>query len=327
MAGMEDTAMSDLGRGYSSVEYAISMQEFGEPRELSRCGGWILVRRIPGTNHYDAMGCYPLFACRDWTRLHEDLGRIGSDLVSLSIVVDPFSGVSPIYLRQCFDLVKPFKTHYVVDLSRPFESFIGKTHRKNARKSLEAMEVEVCRQPVEHLPEWISLYDNLVKRHNIRGISAFSPRCFELQLKMQGMIMFLGKCEGRAVGATLVLTDGMVAHFHLSAYTVEGYKLRASYGTHWKALEYGLEQGVRYFNIGGAAGLQDDPKDSLAEFKRGWSNERRATYLCGRVFDRSKYDSICREFEIRDVDYFPAYRVGEFKTRNTQCTQEEGLQT
>lgn len=99
---------SDL-LGYAHPEYALSLREFGDPRELPRSGGWILVRPIPGTPYKDAMGCYPFFLCRDWKKLHEDIQDVGSDLVSLSLVVDPFSGVEPAYLEQYFDLVEPFK--------------------------------------------------------------------------------------------------------------------------------------------------------------------------------------------------------------------------
>jgi hypothetical protein len=301
------TLMPDL-KGYADPSYALSLREFGEPRELPRCGGWIIVRPIPGTPYKDATGCYPLFACRDWSKLHEDLEHVGSDLVSLVLVADPLSGVAPGYLEQCFDLARPFKTHYVADLSHPLKSFVGKVHRKNARKSLEAMDVEICRQPAQHLDAWIRLYDNLISRHNISGINAFSPECFERQLNIPGMVMLLGRREGEIVGATLLLVQGQAAYFHLSAYTGEGYKIRAAYGTHWKALEFGYEQGIRYFHLGGPAGTKEDPKDGLADFKRGWSNDQRQAYLCGRVFDRQKYEALCQQRQLAGTGYFPAYR-------------------
>ena len=305
--------MSDL-LGYAHPDYAFSLREFGEPRELPRCGGWILVRQIPGTPYKDGMGCYPMFACKDWTKLHEDFENVCYDLVSLAIVTDTFADVTPAYLEQYFDLVKPFKTHYVVELNHPLKNFVNKVHRKNARKSLEMMDIEVCCQPIQYLDEWIRLYDTLISRHKIEGINAFSPKCFEIQLNIPGMVMFLGRREGEVVGATLVLIHDKVAYFHLSAYTNEGYNIKASYGTHWQALVYGYEQGIRYFNLGGGAGIREDPSDGLAEFKRGWSNDRRIVYFCGRVIDRQKYDSICEQYRISNVEYFPPYRAGEFST-------------
>ncbi len=297
--------------GYMHPQYAYSLQEFGRPRELTRSGGWVLERPIPGTAYKDAMGCYPVFACRDWTRLPEDLEQLGGDLVSLALVVDPFSGVTPAYLERCFDIVKPFKTHYVADLVQKPETFVGKVHRRCARKSLEKMDVEICFQPARYIDEWIRLYDNLIKRHAIKGINAFSRKCFEMQLNMSGMMIFLGRQGGEIVGASLVLTAGQAAYFHLSASSADGYKIRAAYGIHWKVLEYGRENGIRYFDVGGIAGMKDDPGESLAKFKRGWANDQQVAYFCGRIFNPQIYQSICKQHRTVNTGYFPAYRGGD----------------
>ena len=37
-----------------------------------------------------------------------------------------------------------------------------------------------------------------------------------------------------------------------------------------------------------------------------------AGFFCGRVLDPSRYDEILRERGLRQTDYFPAYRQGEF---------------
>ena len=296
--------------GYAHYRYAESLREFGEPRELSHCGGWVLARSIPDTPYKDAMGCYPLFACRDWKKLHEDMEHF-ADLVSLTLVVDPFSGVAQSYLEQHFDLVKPFKTHYVADLSYALESFITSADRYKARKSLRIMDVEVCREPAKYLDDWMSLYSNLIMRHGIRGVRAFSRKSFELQLAAPGMVMVLGRCGEEIVGAMIILIHGQSAYSHLTAYSNKGYEMRAAYGMHWKALSFLQEQGIRYFNNGGGAGLTDDPHDGLAQFKRVWSNCRRTVYLCGRVFDREKYEALCQREQVADAGYFPAYRRGE----------------
>ena len=303
--------MEDL-IGYAHPYYARSLQEFGEPRELPRCGGWILVRPILGTPYKDAMGCYPLSACRDWSSLREDLKHVGSDLVTLALVTDPFAKVTPTYLEQCFDFVMPFKTHYVTNLSCLLENIVKKDHRYYARKSQKAMDIEICLHPAHHLGDWMELYDNLIRKHRIEGIRKFSPKCFETQLTMPGMIMFLGRVQGEVVGATLVLVGDRVAYAHLSAYASTGYKIRASYGIRWTILAYLQEHGIQYFDGGGTAGIDEDSSDGLAEFKKGWSNEQRTVFFCGRVFDRQKYESICRQRRAVASDYFPAYRLGEF---------------
>ena len=76
--------------GYLHRGYAESFSDIAIPRELRRCGGWILERAIPGSELCDGMGCYPLFACRDWRGLALDLPTLAGRLVSLTLITDPF---------------------------------------------------------------------------------------------------------------------------------------------------------------------------------------------------------------------------------------------
>ena len=298
--------------GYQHPAYAHSLSEFGTPRQLPASEGWILERVIPGSTDHDGMGCYPLFTCRDWRKLHIDITGLAKDLLTLVLVTDPFADVDAAYLESCFDLVKPFKCHYIVDLSQPLANSVNKHHRYYARKSLREIEVEVCHEPSRYIGEWIRLYDNLVKKHDIRGIRAFSPECFHKQLNTPGMVLFVGKLRGEVVGAHLSATHGDVAYSHLAAFSNVGYQTNAAYGIYWIMLEYLASQKVRYIDLGAAAGLEEKPSDGLSRFKQGWSNMTRMAYFCGQVFDPQKYAETCRRNLIGGTDYFPAYRVGEF---------------
>jgi len=71
--------------GYGSAEYAWSLAHLGDPIWLPNAEGWLLRRRIPGTELWDAIGCYPLFTCRDWECLQFDLSQL-TDLVSVTAV-------------------------------------------------------------------------------------------------------------------------------------------------------------------------------------------------------------------------------------------------
>jgi hypothetical protein len=305
----------DILAGYLHPDYAYSLSKFGNPRELPHCKGWILERPILDTPLKDAMGCYPLFVCRDWAILREDIENTGSELISLAIVTDPFAVSTPEHLKKYFDIVRPFKKHYVANLSFKLDDFIDRTHCSHyyyAQKSLEHMEVRICLQPLQYLDEWVKLYNNLVLRHKIKGISAFSPESFRIQLGLPGAILAVGLYGGEIVGAGLVMVQGQNSYFHLAAYSDTGYRIRASYGIFWKLFNHLQEQGVRLLDIGGTAGVEDDPKDGLSRFKKGWSNETRIVYLCGRIFDKNKYEMLCRKKNISHTDYFPAYRLGEF---------------
>ena len=69
--------------GYLHPAYAASLGGFGRPWHLPNCGGWLLERPIAGSAACDATGCYPLFACRDWSALRADLQSLAPKLVSL----------------------------------------------------------------------------------------------------------------------------------------------------------------------------------------------------------------------------------------------------
>jgi len=155
--------------GYMHPGYAASLAEFGTPRELPRCGGWVLERSIPGSEAQDAMGCYPVFTCHHWERLRADIAELSGQLVTVVLVTDPFARVDKADLEGCFDFARPFKRHYIADLTVPFQDFASKHHRYYTRRAWHDTEVEVCEEPSRYVREWIELYSHLVRTHNIRG--------------------------------------------------------------------------------------------------------------------------------------------------------------
>jgi hypothetical protein len=299
--------------GYMHPYYAESLAEFGIPRELRHAGGWILVRQIPGFHYYDAMGCYPLFACQEWSQLHADLEDLSSELISISLVTDPFGEYDLEYLRRCFkDLVIPFKEHFVVNLSYPMTDFVSFHHRRYAKKALKDVRVEVCYDPMCFIEDWIGLYSNLIERHGIKGIPAFSKLAFEKQLKVPGLIMLRATHKEATVGMTLWYIQRNIGYYHLGAYNAIGYKLHASFALFWFAIEHFAAKGLHWLNLGAGAGIKSRSTDGLSRFKQGWSTGTRIAYFCGRIFDYDKYSRITQAKGISAIDYFPAYRDREF---------------
>jgi hypothetical protein len=299
--------------GYQHFAYAHSLSGFGTPRELPHCGGGILERPISGTPYKDAMGCYPLFACGDWSRLHEDLDDIGDDLISLSLVTDPFGEYDVTYLHGCFkDVVIPFKQHFIVDLSQLLSRFVCTHHTRYARKALLQLHIERCEDPTQFINEWVDLYAGLIERHNIKGILAFSTVAFTMQLRVPGIVVFRAVYRDKTVGMLLWYVHEEVGYYHLGAYSPLGYDLHASFALFWFVIEYFAANGLRWLNLGAGAGVRGDGADGLTRFKRGWSTGTRTAYFCGRVFNRAKYSEIVKAKGISATDYFPAYRKGEF---------------
>lgn len=298
--------------GYSHPGYAASLAEFGNPRALPRSNGWLLERPIAATPYRDAMGCYPLFACRDWSQLDLDLEELSDDLVSVAIVADPFGDHDEAQLRKCFPtLVTAYKEHLVTDLSQSPESLVAPQHRRKARKALEQLDIERVEDPTLFGDEWIILYANLIQRHGIRGLTAFSANSLKSQLAVPGISMFRAIRNNETVGMTLWYTDRDVAYYHLGAYSDLGYKLEASFALFWRALEYFSSERLRWLDLGAGAGISAKA-DGLTRFKRGWATGTRTAYFCGRILDQSKYDDVMRTRNVTATNYFPAYRKGEF---------------
>ncbi len=297
--------------GFMHPDYVKSLAEFGNPRELPKCGGWVLERIIPGFAHRDALGSYPLFVCRDWAELPADLLELGDELVSLSIVTDPFGDYEVADLNKNFDIVIPFKDHFIVDLSLPLNQVVTKSHQSTVRRARQDVEVEFCPEPALLLEEWKELFANLVNKHSIAGIKAFSEKAFAKQLSIPGMVMFKAVANGTIVGLDLWYVHKDVAYGHLVAISPLGYKLRASYALKWYLLNYFADK-VRWLDLGSGAGIQSDKSDGLTDFKRGWSSGTRPVYFCGKIFKPELYAGIVKAKGVTATNYFPAYRDGEF---------------
>ncbi len=300
--------------GYLNPQYVATLADFGQPYALANCRGSVLQRQIGETGYSDAMGPYPLFCCLDWSSIEKDLSALEGRLVSITLVTDPFGNFTKSQLSSTFpDLARPFKESFVADLTIPASSFVSSTHKRNARKALRSVEVLLAAPPSRYAETWCQLYESLKRRHGIEGISAFSPDSLTMQLELPGTVAFCAANEDGVVGMTIWYVHGNVGYYHLGAYSSAGYDLRASFAIFSHALEHFAATGVRWLNLGGAAGTgKADSNDGLARFKRGWSTGTRTMYLCGRILDPDAYGLLAGNTN-KETDYFPAYRAGEFR--------------
>jgi hypothetical protein len=297
--------------GYRNEAYAASLAEFGQPRLLRHSGGWILQRAIGDGLGTDAMGCYPLFCCADWSGLKADLDELAAELVSLVLVTDPFGDFNTDDLRRCFpDRFAQFKMHFVADLHRRPAQFVSTHHRYYGRRALRRVDVERCDEPARFLDEWTRLYANLIDRHGVVGMRAFSRKAFEKQLNVPGSVLLRALRDGEAVAAHFWYRQGDTAYSHLAASTAAGYELMASYALHWFALETFAPE-ARWLDFGGSTGIAADASDGLTQFKKGWATETRPVFLCGRVFDHQVYNRLAAARGVAADGYFPRYRWGE----------------
>jgi hypothetical protein len=301
--------------GYAHPGYAESLSEFGVPTLLPRSRGWTLMRPIPDSSQRDLIGLYPFFFCNDWNELSHDLQELADRAVSFSAVTDPLADLNLEVLKSTFDLVLPFKEHFVTDLSRPIEAIVSKSYRATVRRAFRKVEVSLCPDPSALLGDWVRLFGVLARRHGIRGIRAFSERAFSQQLAVPGIVAFEAReiATGEVVGMDLWIVQRDIAYYHLAAFSERGYELSTSYATKWRALDYFSDK-VRYLLLGaapgtGAGALADD---GLTKFKRGWSTDTRTNFFCGKILDSAVYAKLVRDNNAEGTSFFPAYRKGVF---------------
>lgn len=299
--------------GYHHPDYAYALCDYGEPVQLRRSGGWLLIRPIAGSGCRDAMGCYPLVTCEDWGAIVDDLRDMQTQLVAVWMVADPLADVDHDGLRHFFsDVCFPFKDHMVVDLSMPIKETISKHHQRYAQKALKDVEIRIAGNPESCLGVWTQLYGNLIRRHAIEGLHLFSEKSFSYQLKVPGCVVFQAVLNGRVIAMHIWYRYPDRAYYHLGASSEEGYRHYAAFGLMWEAIHFFKREGLQWLNIGAGAGTESNPDDGLTRFKKGWANAVRPAYFCGAVMDTAQYDALCQPHQDAVGKYFPAYRTGEF---------------
>ena len=271
----------------------------------------MLVRPIGETNRTDAMGCYPLFSCQDWKRLGEDLTELGRDCVSLVLVADPFAPLTEADLRQRFDLVAPFKQHFVAELSQATRDFVAGDRYRRARTTLRRMTVEVAESANSGwIDDWMALQSELDSRHVLLGMRRLSREATARLFETPGVVIFRAILDGVTAGMHVDFIDGDRAYAHLAAYSAAGYRANISTALYVFEIDF-LRGRVDRIDWGGVAGLADDHRNGLGLFKACFSNARVTAYLCGKIFDRRAYDAMAQRRGSFDASYFPAYRAGE----------------
>lgn len=305
----EADAGAQPAHGYQHGGYAASFDAWGQPVHMPAADGWLLKRSIPGSPLHDATGCYPLFCCRNWRALRDDIDSKLGDCVSLVLVADPFGNHDPTLLERTFDRALAWKEHFVTDLEVDPEQSWTRRHRRNLRTSLQKVRVEACRASDE-LDAWCELYAQLCGRRAISGIRAFSREAFALQFSVPGLVAFKATVDGRIAGLYLWFEQGDIAYGHLGATNELGYENMAAYALYGHALRH-FRGRVRWLDWGASPGAGSAEEGGLTQFKQRWATGTRIAYLCSLVIDERAYAELTTARGSPASDYFPGYRLGE----------------
>lgn len=297
--------MTGARHPYARAVYAeaLAAGEGGRAYEVAPWACAVVARRIDGGGE-DACGPYPRAPLPADADLEAGLAQLAAQgLVAAVLVADPLASPPPARLGRAFGLCRPFKTHYLVDHGRGAPA-LSKHHRYEVRRAQGRCRIERVRLG-DHLADWSALYDGLKARHAVTGPAAFGDAYFQALAAQPDVEAFAAVCEARIVAMALWFEHDGVAVNHLGASNDAGYAAGASYALYAAALD--RYAGAAMIDLGGAAGLGDDPDDGLARFKRGFSNAEATAWLCGAVLDPARYAALAEGRP--PTAYFPAYRA------------------
>ncbi len=296
--------------GYASREYALSFADWGEVLPLPGSGGHLLVRAVPASIRRDATGCHPIFSCF-WHKLADDLTRLPSDLVALTLVTDPFCPLAEGELRQMFRIVRPLGEHYVVDLANSPTRSPSRHHRRKLRQVTPKIKIAIVENPSSMLADWYELYQTLSRKHAILGLRRFSRSIFAAQLTVPGTVIFSARLEGRLLGMDWYFVQDDRVFAHLSAYSEEGYQHSVSYPMMAAAIDH-FRTRASVLDLGGAPTVSASEHGGLIAFKAGWANRTLPSYLCGIDLMTEEYLRLSGGRSPSGSEFFPLYRRGEY---------------
>ncbi|NOY17353.1 MAG: hypothetical protein GXP23_10585 [Gammaproteobacteria bacterium] len=244
--------------------------------------------------------------------MRQDVESLGPDLVSLTMITDPMGSYQLDDLEAYFpDVVRPFKEHFVCDLHASRMETVSQHHRYYSRKALRGLKIEAVHEPEPFIDEWMDLHQHLIKRHAISGVRAFSRRSFLEQFRTPGVVLMRAVHGQRALASMMLFVQNDVAHAHILGCSPEGYKAGALYAIFWSTWDV-FDESVRWCNLMGVPGSDDESAKNIRWFKRGFTPITRTAYLCGKVLNQDRYDELAASRAAADMPwYFPLYRAGE----------------
>jgi hypothetical protein len=287
---------------YASPLYAEALRYLGRPVPVEAWKSFVIARPLPAGDGEDAIGAYPMAVIDPDANLAAGLAALRSaGLVSLMVVPDPLAAPPAARLAEGFDFCRPFKTHYLIEPGAPAD--FTKHHRERVRRGLRRCKVDEA--PLAgHLDDWAELYAGLVDRRAIRGFADFDRAYFERLAEAPELVALMARVEGAPAAMTLWFAHGGVVYNHLTASNATGYANGANFALYGAAIDHFAGAGV--INLGGGAGLDDDPSDGLAAFKRGFANAEARALICGAVLDPDRYAALTTGRPA--TPFFPAYR-------------------
>ena len=289
-------------KGYASPDYLASLGQ--TPLPFGATGGFLAARAIGQSGQSDLKGAWPMFTCGNWQDLAQAVQDLPQGPVTLTLVTDPFSPLSPSQLAAIFPICRPLHDHWIIDLTSPAQ--LSNHHRRKLRQT-HAPRIVAGPPTADLAAGWAQIYAHLVAKKHITDARAFSAESLSAQLLVPGAQVVTAWDDDTLLGVDLYYLDRGRAFAHLSAYAPQGYAASVSYPMLAAAMDH-LRPFADAIDLGGAPAGPAGP--GIAQFKAGWTPLTRPSYLCGKVLDAAAYARLAPGAD--PSGWFPAYRSGEY---------------
>lgn len=299
-------------KGYCSKEYrSVYGESLLYPREEGNLVlDGLLLKRSISNDLFDLSNVYPFFTNYNNCSLSDLYEKAKeSQAVSLVLITDP---LNPIYMDLSTgpDIqIDSFKLHYICNLKNYEFRKLPENHRRNINKSKKEnlLVIPSIIEDVEKEAKSIfDIYQNLVTRHSIKGVTDYSVQQIEKLISVPGTFLFkVYDSVGHLINASIFYISGEIGniYYHLSCQTEEGYKLNSNFLMMHTAIALFKQLGFNKLELG--AGADGKSSEGLCRFKEGFSTETIKNLIIKIVLRQEIYNKLS---ENKNTAFFPAYR-------------------
>ena len=185
----------------------------------------------------------------------------------------------------------------------------GKSCRKNIRQAInKGITYKVTEAP-ENIGTFKEIYYSTMDRNNATDYYYFDDEYFDDILKYfrNNVILVEAIFEEKTIAAGLYFIYKNMIHIHLSGTITEYLYLSPAYILRYAVTLWGIEKGYEIIHHGG--GRSSSEEDTLYLFKKNFARLYNVDFYLGKkIWNKETYDELCKEKDIKDDGFFPAYR-------------------
>lgn len=292
----------------------------------------LLIRKITGTNYYDATSVYgysgPIgsripvdFNTSNYEKALIDFFK-EKQIISVFIRLNPYLEFQNIFFSNLGKNLNFSKLSYLgkvvnINISKPLEYQKSKYQRRlktHINKANRHLTLKTAKTKAD-FKKFKDLYLDNMKRIDAKERYFFSDEYFEKfnisnDFKTEILLAINNETENIVAACMFVKTNSMV-QYHLSGSDDEFSHLNGTKFLIDQMRIKATEEGYKNFNLGGGLGANEN--DSLFRFKSSFSDEFHPFYVWKLVANKNIYEEICNENKILDVEstFFPLYRFNE----------------